>query len=200
MHLTYLCLCCCGNENNLYDIFMNWCLMCILLKVSALGALCSQTLAWHSSHPVSYTVRIVATATINFSLAWVWLLIKVGSYLRAAFIYFRLTLDCVVHEDCSTEDWFLETGLGEIDIQPSKKLPCCSRTKPRLSFAMVCPERASTFHMRSWLHPLNRVRACYYSRAATISFTELHVRLLFEGGYYSSEYSSLGWRHSPPPL
>ena len=34
-------------------------------------------------------IRIVAAATINFSLAWVQLLIEGGSYSRAAFINFR---------------------------------------------------------------------------------------------------------------
>ena len=39
---------------------------------------------------------------------------------------------------------------------------------------------------RSWPHPLNCVCACVWLfRAATISFAELKVRLLFEGSYYS---------------
>ena len=44
-----------------------------------------------------YTVfiRIVAAATINFSLAWMRLLIEDGSYSRAALVYFRPILDGV---------------------------------------------------------------------------------------------------------
>ena len=52
-----------------------------------------------------YTVfiRIVAAATINFSLAWVRLLIEGGSYSRAAFINFGPILEGVIHKKCSTE-------------------------------------------------------------------------------------------------
>ena len=41
-----------------------------------------------TSLPATHTVfiQIVAAATVDFSLAWVWLLIECGSYLRAAFI------------------------------------------------------------------------------------------------------------------
>ena len=56
-------------------------------------------------------IRIVAAATINFSLAWVRLLIESGSYSRVAFINFRLILDgCnpqklqhrrLIFEDCT---------------------------------------------------------------------------------------------------
>ena len=94
-----------------------------------------------------YTVfnQIVAAATINFSLAWVWLLIEGGSYSRAAFIYLPI-LDGGVNEDCSTEDWFTKTALRDFDIRLSKKLPRC---KPRLSSAIVCPEQASMFDMQS---------------------------------------------------
>ena len=35
---------------------------------------------------ITVFIQILATATINFSLAGVWLLIEGGSYLRAAFI------------------------------------------------------------------------------------------------------------------
>ena len=39
---------------------------------------------------------------------------------------------------------------------------------------------------RGHAHLIVFAHACgYYSRAATISFTELQVRLLFEGGYQS---------------
>ena len=36
-----------------------------------------------------YDIRIVAAAIINFSLAWVWLLIEGGSCSRAAFFLFQ---------------------------------------------------------------------------------------------------------------
>ena len=50
-----------------------------------------------------------------------------------------------------------------------------------------CPnERACSTCDRDHTHLVDFAHACgYYSRAATISFTELQVRLLFEGGYYS---------------
>ena len=49
-------------------------------------------------------IQIVAAATINFSLAWVRLLIEGGSYLRGAFGPIR---DGVIHKNCSTENWFM---------------------------------------------------------------------------------------------
>ena len=48
-------------------------------------------------------IRILAAATINFSLAWVQLLTEGGSYSRAAFINFGPILDGVIHKNCSTE-------------------------------------------------------------------------------------------------
>ena len=54
-------------------------------------------------HLVTVFIRTVAAATINFSFAWMWLLIKGGSYLRAAFINFGPILDGVIHKYCSTE-------------------------------------------------------------------------------------------------
>ena len=50
-----------------------------------------------------YLIQRVAAATINFSLAWVRLLIKGSSYSRAAFINFGPILDGVIHTNCSTE-------------------------------------------------------------------------------------------------
>ena len=98
-----------------------------------------------------YTVfiRIVSAATINFSLAWVRLLIEGGSYSRAAFINFGPIPHSVIRKNCSTEDWFMKTSLRVINVRSSTKLLCCSRTKPRLSSAIVLPERASAFHLRS---------------------------------------------------
>ena len=55
----------------------------------------------HTTHTVF--IQIVAAATINFSLAWVRLLIEGGSYSRAAFINFGPILDSVIHKNCSTE-------------------------------------------------------------------------------------------------
>ena len=48
-------------------------------------------------------IQIVTVATINFSLAWVRLLIEGGSYSRAAFINFGSILDVVIHKICSIE-------------------------------------------------------------------------------------------------
>ena len=67
---------------------------------------CQQKKVWISSNiPGGCTVfiQIVAAPTINFSLAWVRLLIKGGSYSRAAFINFGPILDGVIHKNCSTE-------------------------------------------------------------------------------------------------
>ena len=128
------------------------------------------------------------------------LLIEGGSYSRAAFIYFRPILDRVVHEDCSTEDWFTKIALREVDIQPSKKLIRCSRTKLRLSSAMVCPERASarSTYDRDHTHLIGFAHACgYYSRAA---FTELQVRLLFDVRLLFNKYGSAFWYAPVPPL
>ena len=82
-------------------------------------------------------IRTVAAATIKFNLAWVPLLIEGGSYSRAVFINFRLRLDGVIHKNCSTEGRFTKTALRIIDIRSSKKLPRCSKTKPRPSSVMV---------------------------------------------------------------
>ena len=110
------------------------------------------SLANEPKNTVTVFIRIVAAATIIFSLAWVQLLIEGGSYLRTAFIYFRPILDSVVHEDCSTEDWFTKTALQEIDIDRQRSFYSAvepSQGGRRLSSAMVFTERASAFHMRS---------------------------------------------------
>ena len=53
-------------------------------------------------------IRIVAVATINFSLAGVWLLIEGGSYSRAtAFIDFTLIPRSAVYRNNTTKDWFM---------------------------------------------------------------------------------------------
>ena len=127
---------------------------------------------WFASYTCTVFIRIpvVAAATINFNLAWVRLLIEGGSYSRAVFINFGPILDAVIHKICSIEGWFSKTALRVIEKRSSKKLPRCSKTKPRPSSVTVCPEQASVLYLWSWPHPLNRVCAC--------------VRLLFEGRYY----------------
>ena len=89
-----------------------------------------------------YFIRIVPAATINFSLAWVWLLIEGSSYLRAAFVNFR-----PINKNHNTEDWFTKTALQVIEIRLSKKLPRYSRTKPALFSAMVLPQFCHSFAM-----------------------------------------------------
>ena len=91
-------------------------------------------------HTYTVFIRIVAAATINFSLAWVRLLIEGGSYSRAAFINFGPIPHSVIRKNCSTEDWFMKTSLRVIDVRSSKKLPCCNRTEPKLSSAFVLPQ------------------------------------------------------------
>ena len=86
---------------------------------------------------ITVFIRIVAAATINFSLDWVRLLIEGGSYSRAAFINFGPMLSGVVHKNRSTEDWLKKTSLWVIDVRLSEKLLRCSRIKPRLSSATV---------------------------------------------------------------
>ena len=61
-------------------------------------------------------IGIVATATINFSLTWVQLLIKGSSYSRAAFVNFGPMLSGVVHKNRSTEDRFMKIALQVIEI------------------------------------------------------------------------------------
>ena len=107
-------------------------------------------------------IQIVAMATINFSLAWVQLLIEGGSCSKAAFINFGSIPHSVLHKIGSTEDCFMKTSLQVIDVRSSKKFPCCNRTKPRLSSAFVLPRTServplaivttptwSTSHMRA---------------------------------------------------
>ena len=50
------------------------------------------------------TYRIYSTTNINFSLAWVWVLIEGGSYSRVAFINFGPILDSVIYKNLNTED------------------------------------------------------------------------------------------------
>ena len=59
---------------------------------------------------------LVATATIKFSLAQVWLLIEGSSYLMAAFINFRPIPRSTIDNNSSTKDWFLRIVLQVIEI------------------------------------------------------------------------------------
>ena len=56
----------------------------------------------------------------------------------------------------------------------------------RFLYVSALNERLCTACDHSHAHLIVYAHACgYYSRAATIVFGELQVRLLFEGGYYS---------------
>ena len=98
-----------------------------------------------------------------------WLLFEGGFY------YFGPILDGVIHKNCSAEGWFSKTALRVIETWSSKKLPCCSKNcllSPNKQARSTC-DRDHTHLIESRM------------RAATISFAELQVWLLFEGGYYS---------------
>ena len=55
-------------------------------------------------------------ASINFSLAGVQLLIKGGSYSRAAFINFRAIPHSAIHKNCNVKGWFMGIVLQIIKI------------------------------------------------------------------------------------
>ena len=63
-------------------------------------------------------IRIVAAATINFSLAWVRLLIKGGSYSRAVLLILDqyLTVNPQKIVRCSKDDCFMKTAIQIIEI------------------------------------------------------------------------------------
>ena len=128
----------------------------------------------------TYTVfiRIVAVATINFSLTGVRLLIEGGSYSRVAFINFGVIPHSAIHKH---SDWFMRTALQIIEIWSKNKQPYCCRAKPRCLLPCFCLKLTIIQHLRSWAHPLKCVHACvqllflsqssrcgYYSRVATI--------------------------------
>ena len=125
-------------------------------------------------------------ATINFSLAWVWLLIEGGSYSRAAFIYFRPILDVQ-----STKIVAQKTGLQRLHFKKStydrrRSFHAAVESQGCLLPWFAQNERACSAGDHDHTHLIEFAYAYgYYSRAATISFTELWVRLLFEGSYYS---------------
>ena len=85
-------------------------------------------------------IRIVATATINFSLAGVRLLIEGGSYSRAAFINFGAT----PLGDIDTVDSFFRTDIRIFELYDRE---ISSKTKPRTFSAMFLPRTND----RSWL-------------------------------------------------
>ena len=130
--------------------------------------------------------------------------------LEGGFINFGLILDDVSPKNCSTKDWFTKKELCVINIRYSKKLPHSSRTGPGMSFAMVCPERVSAFHLWLWPHPLNRVCACvgllflslssrcsYYLRAATIQGAT-QINMVFVGGGGGGGRGGLCGKGYPP--
>ena len=86
---------------------------------------------------------------------------------KNGFTSFGLILDSVMHKNSSIEA-DLQTVLRVIDTQLSKKLPRISRTKPKLSAAMVFPRTSEH-------GPLVIMTTPTYSYllmcAATISFT-----------------------------
>ena len=65
------------------------------------------------------------------------LLIEGCSYSRVAFTNFGPIPHNVLQKNYSTEDWFMKTLLRVFNIRSSKKLLCCSRTKSRLSSAII---------------------------------------------------------------
>ena len=78
-------------------------------------------------------IRIVATATIKFSLARLRLLIEGSSCLRAAFINFGAILPSANHKIVTQKTglWGLHFKIWSINKQP-----CCRRTKKRTSSAL----------------------------------------------------------------
>ena len=85
-----------------------------------------------------------------------------------------------------------KTGLRELYFKQSRNDQNVSghatveRRHARLLHVSALNERLCTTCDRSHTHLIVYVHVCgYYSRAATIIFGELQVRLLFEGSYYS---------------
>ena len=81
---------------------------------------------------------IVAAAAINFSPTRVRLLIEGGSYLRAAFVYFRPIPHGTIDINSGIKDWFLRIVL-QMMILLKGTLPRYLRTKPSLSSATFLP-------------------------------------------------------------
>ena len=64
--------------------------------------ICKGSLTCTFQNVYTVFIRIVAAATINFNLAWVWLLIEGGSCSKVAYIKFGPILDSVIHKNHST--------------------------------------------------------------------------------------------------
>ena len=119
---------------------------------------------------IAYTVftRIVAAATINFSLVPVRLLIEGGSYSRVA-----LTIST-----CTKRQRNSRIALARVPFMRDYN----ERDSSEFSLASRSRDSAMLMHA-SKSRCFRHAHQCgYYSRAALI----LHqLRLLFEGGYYS---------------
>ena len=123
-------------------------------------------------------IRILATATINFSLAGVQLLIKGGSYLGTVFINLERHLLVTLTQQTQFSGLISNVRLINKQQNQAKDLKVSAMFLPRTS------DRAWLMVAYDHAHLIVFAHACgHYSRAATISFVGLHVRLLFEGGY-----------------
>ena len=114
---------------------------------------------------ISYTIfiGIVAVATINFSLAEVWLLIKGGSHLRVCYIF---------------RTYIFTLPSTYLIKNHANAVFCHNFALNKRAFAMALVIMTIPIQL------IEIARACsYYSRAATVSFAEFQVPLLFEGGY-----------------
>ena len=74
--------------------------VCVCVCVCVRVCTCVHVCAYVYTCVCTYTVfiRIVAMATINFSLAGVWLLVEGGSYSRTAFINSRAIPPGAIHK------------------------------------------------------------------------------------------------------
>ena len=85
-----------------------------------------------------YVPYLVAVATINFSLAGVRQLIEGSSFLGTSY-YFEAIPPAAIHKNSNVKDYFFRTSLQITEIWSKNKQPCCLRTKPRTSSAMLLP-------------------------------------------------------------
>ena len=111
---------------------------------------------------VPYTYLNSTFIIVDFSLAWVRLLIKGSSYSRVSLINFRPKYECI-HKNFSTEDWFTKTAPWVIKIRSSKKLPCCSQTSQGCLLSWFYPDRASaSTYDHDHTHLIEFTYACGY--------------------------------------
>ena len=102
-----------------------------------------------------------SAATINFSLARVQLLIEGGSYSRTDLIILELYLP-LSSKKIAMWKTFFRTGLRITKIWSKIKQPCCLRTKPRTTSAMLLPRSNDRGHT----HLIVFVHACgFFHRA-----------------------------------